>query len=100
MAKKKNIEAEVDGVAVAEPVEAVDASDTPLEMFIDHQRRAVTETRKALQELVPKGVREHGDAALKEMVEGYRTLFNAAIDDVVELIDKARIKQADSDDTK
>lgn len=70
---------------------------TILEVFFEHQRKAATEVGKAMEGLVPTAIREHGSAAFKEMVEGYRQLFNAAIDQVVDNIEKIRMERKDDE---
>lgn len=79
----------------AEKVEAVveeTAQETKnvFETFFDHQRTAATEFGKMLEELIPVAIKEHGQNAVKEMIEGYRKLFNGAIDNVVDVIEKVR----------
>jgi hypothetical protein len=74
------------------PVEA-----TPFDEFVEHEKKAVQEFGKAFATLLPEGLREHGDTAVKEMVEGYRRLFNATLDDVVRTIEKARLQEKESD---
>ncbi len=78
---------------VEEVVEAPNGKhvETPFETFVDHQRKAITEAIKALESLLPTALREHGEAAIKEMMEGYRTLFNTAIDEIVDTIEKAKV---------
>jgi hypothetical protein len=69
---------------------------TPFEQFLEHQKRAVEETGKALEALFPPGFREHSEQARKEFIKGMKVLVDAA---VVELekaskeVDRA-IKQA------
>lgn len=73
--------------------EATDET-TPLEVFIDHQRKAATEAGKALEGLIPTAIREHGSSAFKEMVEGYRQLFNAAMDQVIDNIERIKVDRS------
>ncbi len=54
----------------------------PLESFIYHQRRALEETGKALEALLPEGFREHGSEASKEFVKSFKILVDAAITEV------------------
>lgn len=76
-----------------EDVQPEEAKDpTPLDIFLDHQKNAVKETGKALQALIPKTFSDHSQSAIKESLEGYRKLFNAAMDDVVEMMEKAKFK--------
>jgi hypothetical protein len=53
-----------------------------LETFLHHQRRAIEETGKALDALLPAGFKEHGSEATKEFVKGFRVLVDALIDEV------------------
>ncbi len=79
---------------VEEVVEAVEETTEEtknvFETFFDHQRTAATEFGKMLEELIPNAIKEHGQNAVKEMLEGYRKLFNGAIDNVVDVIEKVR----------
>jgi hypothetical protein len=82
---------EVAETKVKEPLEEVVEEVTgPFEAFLEHQRKAFTEATKALESLVPEAFREHGQAAFKEVVEGYRQLFNTALDELEELIERAK----------
>ncbi len=78
----------VDGTPVMSDGKPV---ETPFEAFVEHQRKAIMEAFKAFESLLPVAVREHGEAALKEMFEGYRNLFNSAIDELVDTIEKAKM---------
>jgi hypothetical protein len=64
---------------------------TPFETFVDHERKAITEGLMTVESLLPDAAKEHGEAALKEMTEGYRTLFNTMIDDIIETITQAKV---------
>jgi hypothetical protein len=78
---------------VEEKVEEVVADVTDknvFETFFDHQRTAATEFGKMLEALIPDAIKDHGQSAVKEMLEGYRKLFNGAIDNVVDTIEKVR----------
>ena len=55
---------------------------TPLEQFLFHQRRALEETGKALESLLPPGFKEHTQAAGNEFATGFRVLVDAAIDEI------------------
>mgnify|MGYP005838691935 CR=1 FL=1 len=84
--------------AVVEKVEevvVVEDTTTPLESFLDSQRRAVKELAKAVESLIPEPVQDHSKKAYKEAVEGYRVLFNSVIDDVVEAIEKVKVTTTD-----
>jgi hypothetical protein len=60
------------------------------EVFIDHQRKALSEAEKALESLLPEGFREHAESAIKEVIEGYRRLFNAGIDQIISAVQRAK----------
>lgn len=78
---------------VLEPEPVADLTENkPFDQFIDYQKKAVGEVGQAFRSLIPEGVRDHGQKAVREMVEGYRTLFNAALDDVIKTLEKARIE--------
>lgn len=79
----------------AEAKEQVEKDPTAFDHFIEHQRNAMTAAGKALESLIPQGVREHGRTAVRETLEGYRGLFNSAID---ELIDTVKDVQGDVDE--
>ena len=66
--------------------------DTPFAQFVEHQKKAIAEASKAFASILPDGVREHSETALKEMVEGYRTLFNSTLDEVIKTIENAKLE--------
>ncbi len=67
---------------------------TPFEKFLFHQRRAVEETGKALEALLPEGFREHGSEASREFIKGFRVLVDAAIAEIEKAVEE------DDDDDK
>lgn len=64
---------------------------TPVEEFLYHQRRALEETGKALEALLPEGFRTHGSQASKEFTKGFRVLVDAAMQE----LKKAKPEDAD-----
>jgi hypothetical protein len=52
------------------------------EDFLHHQRRALEETGKALEALLPEGFRKHGTEASKEFTKGFRVLVDAAMSEL------------------
>lgn len=64
------------------------APETPLEQFFYHQRRALEETGKALEALLPPGFREHSSEASREFAKGFRVLVDAAIDELKKISEK------------
>jgi len=71
--------------------EAIDK--TPLGDLIESQKRALSEAAKAIEALIPSATREHGEKALKEMIEGYRTLLTMTADQVNSLLERAGLKR-------
>ncbi|MCK6579713.1 MAG: hypothetical protein L6Q98_16595 [Anaerolineae bacterium] len=72
---------------VVEPVKKV----TPFDEFMEHQKTSMSEFGKAVETLIPQGVRDHGEAAVRESVEGYRKFFNATLDNLIERIERAKL---------
>lgn len=69
--------------------------NSTLNSFMEHQKQALAESRKALESLVPDAVRQHGSNAIREMLEGYRQLVNAALDEVQKTVEKVRPEKKD-----
>lgn len=88
-------------------METEETPKAPFEAFVYHQRRALEETGKALEALVPDGFREHGSTAGKEFLKGFQVLVDAAIVEVEkaakrmqETADAAPAPAASSDDDR
>lgn len=65
------------------PVENIaDGEETPMDRFFFHQKRALEETGKALEALLPPDFRNHAGEASKEFAQGFRILVDAAIDEL------------------
>ena len=62
----------------------------PFEEFVFHQRKALEETGKALEALIPDGVREHGSEAGREFVKGFKALVDAAITEIEKATSKVQ----------
>ena len=69
-----------------------DAADpkSPLEAFIYHQRRALEETSKALDALIPPDVREHSSEAGRQFVKSFKVLVDAAISEIEKAANKVQ----------
>lgn len=59
------------------------------ETFLHHQRRAVEETGKALESLLPEGFRTHSKRATEEFTSGLRVLVDAALEEIKKAKDEA-----------
>lgn len=85
---------------MTENPEAMDdeESRTPFEGFLYHQRRALEETGKALESLLPEGFRTHGTNASKEFTEGFRVLIDAAMKEIKKTRSSGEAVAEDGDD--
>jgi hypothetical protein len=83
---------------VPETPEGEETPRTPFEDFMEHQRRALEETGKALEALLPEGFRTHGSNASKEFTQGFRVLVDAAMDEFKKASKKAEKDAEESDD--
>ena len=54
----------------------------PLEQFVEHQKKAIEESVKAVDALLPEGFKTHGEAARKEFFKGFKVLVDAAISEL------------------
>jgi hypothetical protein len=63
--------------------------DTPMDQFFYHQRRALEETAKALDALLPPGFKEHGANAGREFKTGFKVLLDAAIEELKTATERA-----------
>jgi hypothetical protein len=70
---------------------------TPLEAFIYHQRRALEETGKALEALLPEGFKEHGSTAGREFIKSFQVLVDAAINEIEKATAAAETIEPDDD---
>ncbi|MCS6834827.1 MAG: hypothetical protein NZ750_02275 [Anaerolineae bacterium] len=68
---------------------------TKMEQFFYHQRRALEETGKALEALLPPGFREHGSEALREFGRGFRILVDATIDELKRVSEREAAEEAE-----
>lgn len=69
--------------------ETSETPEAPFEAFIYHQRRALEETGKALESLLPPGFKEHTSEAGREFAKGFKVLIDAAIDELRKVSEKA-----------
>jgi len=68
---------------------------TKMEQFFYHQRRALEETGKALEALLPPGFREHGSEALREFGRGFRILVDATIDELKRVSEREEAEESE-----
>jgi hypothetical protein len=69
----------------------------PFEQFVEHQRKAVDETAKAIEALLPEGFVKHGREARKEFVAGCKVLVDAAISEMEKIAKQSEKVDDDGD---
>ena len=69
---------------------------TPFDQFVLHQRKALEETGKALDALVPPGFKEHGAEAGREFAKGFKVLVDAAITELERMSKEMERRQQES----
>ncbi len=74
--------------------------DNPMEQFFYHQRRALEETGRALDALLPPGFKEHGTEASREFAKGFRVLVDAAIDELKKVSEKDACRSSESSEAR
>jgi hypothetical protein len=83
-----------DGTTVPEKT-----AETPIERFFYHQRRALEESAKALEALLPPGFREHADKAIQEFTTGFRILIDSTIDELKKVSEREEEKVETDEET-
>jgi hypothetical protein len=73
---------------------------TPFEEFLYHQRRALEETGRALEALLPEGFRKHGSNASKEFTKGFKVLVDAALEELNKAQESKAQAEAEEQDDK
>jgi hypothetical protein len=86
--KEKNVPSEEEGQVNEEQF------DTAMDKFFFHQRRALEETGKALEALLPPDFRSHAGEASKEFAKGFRVLVDAAIDELKKVSEREEVAAA------
>jgi hypothetical protein len=72
--------------------------ETPMDRFFFHQRRALEETGKALEALLPPDFRSHAGEASKEFAKGFSVLVDAAIDELKKVSEREEEDEKASDE--
>lgn len=81
-----------------EAEQAEPKSSTPIDQFIEHQRRALEETGKAIESLLPPDFVSHAKEAQKEFIAGFKVLADTFIDEMEKVAKKVETKKADDED--
>ncbi len=69
----------------------------PLEQFVEHQRKAMDETAKAIEALLPEGFVKHGKEAQREFIAGFKVLVDAAIGEMEKIAKRNEPEEGDDD---
>jgi hypothetical protein len=56
-----------------------DTKQDPFAAFLEHQKKAIEETGKALDALLPPGFKEHSSEARRVFARGWKVLVDAAV---------------------
>ena len=70
--------------------------ETPMDQFFYHQRRALEETAKALDALLPPAFKEHSANAGREFKTGFKVLLDAAIEELKTATERAEAAAAEA----
>lgn len=70
----------------------------PIDAFIWHQRRAAEEAMKAVDAMIPPGVREHGREAGRHFARGFKVLVDAAITELEKVSKEMEKNRAEGSD--
>ena len=71
---------------------------TTLEEFVEHQKRALDETGKALEGLLPPEFVKHAKEAQKESMAGFKLLVDSFITEMEKVAKKTESATSDDDD--
>jgi hypothetical protein len=81
-----------------EQTEPQDTVRGPIGEFLEHQRKALEETGRALDALLPPGFKEHSAEARKEFASGFKVLLDAAIDEIERVRAQVERKAEEAED--
>lgn len=70
---------------------------SPLQQFVDHQRKAAEETVKAVQALIPPDFRAHSRQAREEFLNSFKVLIEGAAEAVDRELKKAQSARAEAE---
>ena len=78
--------------------EQEESKQNPLDAFIDHQKRALDETGKAIESLLPPDFVSHAKEAQKEFFAGFKVLADSFIDEMENIARRTEHAVEDDDD--
>ncbi len=82
-----------------EKLQDEDELTTPMERFFYHQRRALEETGRALEALLPPDFKHHSNEASQEFAKGFRVLIDATIDEMKKVSEREIEEDDETDET-
>lgn len=91
--KKEDVKPEAEEQEEAE-------AQTPLEEFVEHQRKALDETGKAIESLLPPEFVKHAKEAQKESYAGFKLLVDTFIEEMEKVAKKTEEAAKTDDDDK
>jgi hypothetical protein len=74
-------------------------SETAFREFVQHQRIAIEELGKAVESLFPKEFREHTRNAGQAFIDAFRSLFDAAREDLEQMMKRRSENKEKSGET-
>ena len=87
--------------ATQQPEQEEPKAANPLDEFVEHQKRALDETGKAIESLLPPEFVKHSKEAQKEFFAGFKLLADTFIEEMENVAKKTeQATQADDDDDK
>jgi len=87
-----------DNHSTSETEQGESHEQTPFETFLDHQKRALDETGKAIESLLPPDFVSHAKEAQKEFLTGFKVLADSVIDELEKVAKKTEESVKRDDD--
>lgn len=83
-----------------QPDQEAPKAANPLDEFVEHQKRALDETGKAIESLLPPEFVKHSKEAQKEFLAGFKLLADSFIDEMEKVAKKTEAAVQTDDDDK
>lgn len=81
-----------------EPENETPKKANPVDEFVEHQKRALDETGKAIESLLPPDFVAHAKEAQKEFLAGFKVLADTFIDEMEKVAKKVEPAEKSDDD--
>ena len=86
--------------ATPQPEQEEPKASNPLDEFVEHQKRALDETGKAIESLLPPEFVKHSKEAQKEFFAGFKLLADTFIEEMEKVAKKTEAAAQSDDDDK